>query len=475
MKRIFTPLLVCCSLWSWGQDLPGLIVNEVGNLTGTTCCAGAGREFFELLVLGPASGSTANVDLSGWIIDDNNGEFEGLGLSQTGHANGHLRFASTGWTSVPPGSLIVIYNDGGSCTSSIYSVTDDPTDSNGDGVYILPVSNALIEECPNYPCNGSVCGGGAPLSSSYEVGTGNCTYSNAGSCQWASVSLRNGGDAVQVRKPDATFYHGYSFGDVNTVFPTFPNGNSSFNAGASIDDIEYDACENATTSAAHSEAMLFTPGAANNSDNNAIIEAIKNGTADYNQIIGTGSPTNCTQILPVDLVYFNGKRVGEQVWLEWATAWEEDNEGFAIERSQDGTDFEEIAFVRGAGTYDDFLAYSCKDVTAPTGVNYYRLKQIDFDGDFEYSALLTVAIPQKGEMRILPSLVQSDLTVEFEKAVEETVTIQVLNLLGQLVAQEQMTPGAYDLTLAMDYLSPGQYVLQAAYRGKVITQTFVKQ
>ncbi|MEM9327726.1 MAG: T9SS type A sorting domain-containing protein [Bacteroidota bacterium] len=96
--------------------------------------------------------------------------------------------------------------------------------------------------------------------------------------------------------------------------------------------------------------------------------------------------------LPVELVYFTASRRSDsEVLLSWSTEGEIDNEGFVIEVANNGLDFEPAAFVKGGGTTDEPLGYSY--ILESRSPAYYRLKQVDFDGDFEYGPVEFVAGP----------------------------------------------------------------------------------
>jgi hypothetical protein len=101
---------------------------------------------------------------------------------------------------------------------------------------------------------------------------------------------------------------------------------------------------------------------------------------------GTGTTTT---VLPIELTTFEGKNNENQNLLTWATASENQNKGFDIERSLDGNRFEKIGFVVGNGTTTQTQRYSFEDKNA-SGLMYYRLKQLDFDGRFEYSKIIVL-------------------------------------------------------------------------------------
>lgn len=101
---------------------------------------------------------------------------------------------------------------------------------------------------------------------------------------------------------------------------------------------------------------------------------------------------NTLSRLPIVLVSFDGRYVDGMVELNWVTASEENNAFFTIERSVDGIDFEEVVIREGAGNSQGTREYRATDVNPPVGRVFYRLKQTDFNGTFEYSELISVDV-----------------------------------------------------------------------------------
>ncbi|MCF0073053.1 choice-of-anchor D domain-containing protein [Dyadobacter sp. CY261] len=89
--------------------------------------------------------------------------------------------------------------------------------------------------------------------------------------------------------------------------------------------------------------------------------------------------------MPVNLVSFNARLAGSIVRLDWHTTSETDNAGFYIERSMNGFTWEDIGFVDGNATTSQSNDYAFRDEKPTPGLNYYRLRQVDFDGTFEHS------------------------------------------------------------------------------------------
>lgn len=108
-----------------------------------------------------------------------------------------------------------------------------------------------------------------------------------------------------------------------------------------------------------------------------------------------------TSPLPVELVTFSAKNVDNKtVALKWATIQEKDNAYFAIERSKDGINFEEIGQKKGQGTTNIPHNYNYTDKHPFTGYNYYRLKQVDLDKSSTYSKVVSVLIESTQAMRV---------------------------------------------------------------------------
>ena len=95
--------------------------------------------------------------------------------------------------------------------------------------------------------------------------------------------------------------------------------------------------------------------------------------------------------LPVTLMTFVGQRVNAlQTLLNWETSSETNNAGFEIERSPTTTDFKKVGFVDGSGNSAGSKKYQFSDRNSSEEVTYYRLKQLDHDGSFEYSRMIAV-------------------------------------------------------------------------------------
>ncbi|MEN0049190.1 MAG: DUF5050 domain-containing protein [Bacteroidota bacterium] len=188
------------------------------------------------------------------------------------------------------------------------------------------------------------------------------------------------------------------------------------------------------------------------------------GVSTSSESVAVGSSTP----LPVELLSFKGLLKSKQVELTWQTASETNNEGFYIERSENGKSWKQLSFVKGAGTTVEQQNYSFLDEQALTGVSYYRLKQMDFDGAYEYSAIISVE--QEGKEQSLlayPNPVNSGQVQILlpTEAVEQPIQLDVVNSLGQLVSTYHISPTT-KLALDVSPFQAGMYTLIVSARGK---------
>jgi Secretion system C-terminal sorting domain len=186
------------------------------------------------------------------------------------------------------------------------------------------------------------------------------------------------------------------------------------------------------------------------------------------------SGTGCSA-LPVDLLGFTVKPVNGAARLEWATATERNNAYFSIERSTDGLNFTAIDEVRGAGNSALRQSYAFTDKDPIKGLVYYRLKQVDFDGDFEYSPIRSVTMNRRGGVVIAPSPASDRVTIRLESAVEVAGDWQVFDAAGRLV-QSGVWPAESALQdIAVAELPEGVYAFRLTAGQEVQVRQFRKQ
>ena len=183
--------------------------------------------------------------------------------------------------------------------------------------------------------------------------------------------------------------------------------------------------------------------------------------------------------LPVELINFEGNARAETVVLNWETASEYNNDFFTLERSKDGIQFEPIAEIKGAGTDESFNTYSYTDLTPIHGDNYYRLKQTDFDGKFEYSEIIVIpiSIQHSTSTEVVPNPVRdNEISLLYTAIHEGKMQIQILDVNGKLIKKNQLfvVDGKNNFTLNISNLNAGIYFLQTIHKNETQTTRFVK-
>jgi hypothetical protein len=173
-------------------------------------------------------------------------------------------------------------------------------------------------------------------------------------------------------------------------------------------------------------------------------------------------------VLPVEFLYFNIEPRYNTAELQWATASEQNNERFIIERSADGRTYHEIDELAGAGTTTERQEYQYTDRSPLKGINYYRLKQVDYDGQYEYSLVRSVTINKGKDVLIYPTITHNYLQIEFIQEELEVTFINVFNLQGALVLQESFASFNNSISVDLSRLIPGSYILEMKTGREVI-------
>lgn len=185
-------------------------------------------------------------------------------------------------------------------------------------------------------------------------------------------------------------------------------------------------------------------------------------------------------ILPVELLSFEVEREDRTGVLEWTTASEINNEEFEIEHSLDGVEFEFIGSVLGAGTSTEMNAYEYFHNDLENGVHYYRLKQIDFDGQFEYSDVQTVSLNEAiTKTSIYPNPAKNFIQINFSSEERGMFEYKVYAESGQViydgvaVSIDNATNSVY---LNIETWARGKYFIHLkSPSGQYLSESFIRQ
>lgn len=169
-------------------------------------------------------------------------------------------------------------------------------------------------------------------------------------------------------------------------------------------------------------------------------------------------PYNCP--LPVSWLSFSAEKVNDVNYLSWSTASEQNNSHFVIERSYDGLSFDAIGEVRGAGNSSSVLSYIFEDRDANAGLVYYRIKQVDYDGNFTYSSVQVINSNPSVAVSVLPNPNNGIFTVTV-KGISESMNVVLTNSLGAVVWTGDLNPSSEisQIQFNLSGLSAGMYFL----------------
>ncbi|MBX7042892.1 MAG: T9SS type A sorting domain-containing protein [Ignavibacteria bacterium] len=175
---------------------------------------------------------------------------------------------------------------------------------------------------------------------------------------------------------------------------------------------------------------------------------------------------NYNGTLPVELSSFNAVTANNSVTLKWSTSGERNNSGFEIERKNAGSaDWSKVGFVNGAGNSTQNVDYSFKDIALNIGKYNYRLKQVDFNGNYEYFGLqneVEIGVPQKFELsQNFPNPFNPSTKITFAIPADARVTLEIYDMSGRLVSRllnnELKTANYYTVDFNASNLSSGMY------------------
>lgn len=219
------------------------------------------------------------------------------------------------------------------------------------------------------------------------------------------------------------------------------------------------------------------------SNASAITGTMQTATNTQN-VFGVFSGTdNSTNPLPVTFKSLFANKNADDVVVTWATASEINNKGFEVERSIDGKTFEFIGFVKGAGNSNKVQSYQLTDANAfkqyHVSMLYYRLKQVDFDGNFSYSSTVSVAnnVEISNGISAYPNPFTNELNVSINAANNGVAIVEIMDIQGKIVATETVTivTGINIIPFNENsYLQAGIYFARITLNSEVKTIKLVK-
>jgi photosystem II stability/assembly factor-like uncharacterized protein len=167
--------------------------------------------------------------------------------------------------------------------------------------------------------------------------------------------------------------------------------------------------------------------------------------------------------IPVELISFNGFFDNEKIILNWETASEINNSGFEIQKSKDKENWYSIGFVQGSGSSTEKNSYSFSDNSNHYEINYYRLKQTDYNGTYEYSNIIEVSVRLNNFQlyQNYPNPFNPITTIKYAIAKKSFIKISLYDIKGEKIddlINEEKEAGIYTFELNSKNLSSGVYL-----------------
>ncbi len=140
------------------------------------------------------------------------------------------------------------------------------------------------------------------------------------------------------------------------------------------------------------------------------------------------------QLLPINFAGFTVTKKNNTAFIQWSTAFEQNNKGFSIERSSDAVNWKQINFINGSNAGTAARNYSATDAAPVTGINYYRIKQVDFDGKAVYTATASLSFDKinSTKLSLFPNPAKDKFTIALS-AIESSATFTIVSSNGKVV------------------------------------------
>ena len=210
------------------------------------------------------------------------------------------------------------------------------------------------------------------------------------------------------------------------------------------------------------QAVVDRPGFNDNSAIVLIIEGTGKRVAESHDGSINDAPELCVEFsagapLPIELLSFEAQEIDKKIKLDWVTVSEINNDFFTLERSVDGRIFTEVTRIPGNGTTSDISKYSFIDEEPKNGMNYYRLKQTDFNEEFTYSKIVSAEIKNERDIYVYPSKVEDEITIEKKLNLSESLNIQIHDVNGKTFKEVEFPRNESIQKLSLIELPSGVY------------------
>ena len=194
--------------------------------------------------------------------------------------------------------------------------------------------------------------------------------------------------------------------------------------------------------------------------------------ANSNQVDGVIHGINPFGTMPIHLTSFVGFENDQTVLLNWTTDSEVNNAYFEVQRSSNGVIWETITELTAAGNSNRPVSYTVEDYEPSAGMNYYRLKQVDFNGTFSFSNIAIVINSKNSEatnFMVYPNPVSDQLTIRNA----EFARVILVNEFGRIIYDDYIPPGVHALNF--ENMQKGIFLLRAISENGSYSTKLIKQ
>lgn len=167
--------------------------------------------------------------------------------------------------------------------------------------------------------------------------------------------------------------------------------------------------------------------------------------------------------LPVELFSFTAEKYNEkQAIIKWITVSETNNDYYTLERSNDGISFETIEIIKGAGTTNSLKSYITYDLNPLRGLNYYKLKQTDYDGKYSYSQIVSLNFSDDGFIaNIYPNPFNDYLYVDLQGDTNDDSLLSLYDMTGNLIIEKNISESGSHITINLgEEIPEGFYIIK---------------
>jgi len=315
------------------------------------------------------------------------------------------------------------FNNSGSSAGAIYN------NGTEGGTSSPTITNCTFAK--NYTSSPS--GNGGTLYANGQNGNSNPIITN---CIFYDNTTQNTNNSEIIRSVDGTPIFSYCFVDVNSCLELQSGPNITCGAGMIYD------LNSPFTNVANGDLTLSSGSSV------AADQGLNSANSESIDMIGVDRVSNTTidlgayefinlSALPIELVSFRTDYQQDKVKLSWVTANEINNEYFTIQHSSNGINFQDVEDINGAGNSTVIQSYFSFHHEPVRGINYYRLKQTDFDGTSSLSDIETVKVFD-GKINAFPNPVIDEINISFADFEKGKIDFAIYTIYGKEILRQKV-------------------------------------